>query len=850
MSKLHRRSPILLILISTLLVTSCKDTGGKVEGNVEGGILDTVSNEISVIWNFLTGGDYTFDSNYIQVSGNKASLKTVNTIFNSSSSFNSGIHVGTLYSGGVLKLDSATGSDTSLSSSWTPHWGSLVGYWKMDGNWLDSSGNARNGTVVGNPTTSGAAKVGTASGSFAGGAGNYVYFTNTSGLNIQDTTFSFSVWFRTTATDGVIVSKGAGNGQTGGFSAGVNSTGYLGITFKDTAGNNAYVFSGTSKVNDGVWHHLAARVTTSTTSGSGNTTSVFLDGKPASGTTTGSVGTPFGINTTDSLALGARGVPLYSGPANYFTGLLDDMAFWSVGLNDSDFVLIYNRQKQKYAGSYDSPVINMGVAAPWSSLSTVNALPFFKELPDSSETSSSYASVAGSLMAGAVAHWKFNGGLNESLSGITMTTTAGTLDYQTAKFASGLRVSDGEVNYTSDARIDQNTTFSFQTWLKSSGAANINYAHIVGKRNLGVAGWTLTNSLASSGKIQLRIDTSAATAQATVSNSATVMDGNWHHIVLVLDGGNGSLYIDGALDKNFTYLPGTGLSNSAPFRFGYETHDTVAEYDEAVYWTRVISSAEVLQLYRRGANRVKYQVRSCIDSSCACRAYNASPAGSASDCDGDGIANGTDLSDSYAASWIGPDGTASTYFSEIQNNTTVDSTGNPTGSVNLTGLTLDWSGSFFPVAARPPSNPYFQYRVYMESDDQNNRCSGSPCLPEVTSITVGPTNPYYGGSPTIVNNTAVNFSQLQRMTKVDSGSCSTYQISTDNGATWKWWDGTAWSTTSNGVSNSNDLSDYTTSRLQSLGGGSFKFKAFLNTNTSGDFTQSCDIQSVGISYSP
>ncbi|NJL24186.1 MAG: hypothetical protein HC902_02720 [Calothrix sp. SM1_5_4] len=176
--------------------------------------------------------------------------------------------------------------------------------------------------------------------------------------------------------------------------------------------------------------------------------------------------------------------------------------------------------------------------------------------------------------------------------------------------------------------------------------------------------------------------------------------------------------------------------------------------------------------------------------------------------------------------------------------------------MKLTGLSLDWSGSFFASAAKPAANRYFQYRVYMESDDAGNLCSGASCMPEITSILVGPAGRYYGGSPTVVNNTAIAFAKLQGMTKTDTPSCTTYQISTDGGSTWKWWDASAdagaggWASTSNGVLNSNSISTLTSSRLQALGSGSYKFKAFLSTDTSGGFTQGCDLGRVGITYNP
>jgi hypothetical protein len=57
----------------------------------------------------------------------------------------------------------------ALSPSWTPEWLSLIGYWKMNGDWTDSSGNGNNGTEVGTANFSSAiSKIETLSGQFNG----------------------------------------------------------------------------------------------------------------------------------------------------------------------------------------------------------------------------------------------------------------------------------------------------------------------------------------------------------------------------------------------------------------------------------------------------------------------------------------------------------------------------------------------------------------------------------------------------------------------------------------------------------------------------------------------------------
>jgi trimeric autotransporter adhesin len=817
-------------------LTACKDTGGKIEGSVTSGIFDDIANNKT--WSFANSGDYTYDSNYVQITGNKASLKSVNTIFNDATTFSRGTFAGTAYTGGVLKLETAF--NTELSSSWTPQYTHLVGYWKMDGDWLDSSGNGYTFT----PNGAGASinntspKVGSGRGSFDG-------VNTASTLSVSmDFSQGYSVFaWANPSVAGVnqeIVRKGSGTNIP--FRLQLTSGGMFQCLMANSS-SVALQESTALRTYTDTWTHVGCVYDPTA-----NTLSLYVDGQ-------------FRNSTVVAISPTATTSFVIVGGSNPWTGGIDDLAIWSSPLDASQILLIYNRQKQKYAGSYESPIIDMGASgASWTSLAIVSSLPFYKELSSSSggESSSDYVSLSGDLSNGLIALWHFdersyNGTMNEIIDssghGYHATGSAGVT--VTGNF--GNAFTQKNTNFTllaADAFTIPNS-FTFQAWIKGTILSSNSWCSFFGKGDAGSVERVQFRAKYESKVVGLRMDSSAA-ANQVIYTSNDIFDGKLHHVVYTSDGINTiNIYVDGKLDKTSASFDfGSGINASAKSIISGCANLGDFYLDEVAFWDHNLSLNQIQQLYRRGANRIKYQVKSCADASCNCKTLSISPAGSASDCDGDGIANSIDTSDTHAASWIGPDGTASTYFSELQNNTSVDSSGFPTGSVNITGLTLDWAGSFFTSTARPVANRYFQYRVYMESNDENNLCSGSPCVPEVTSIAIGPTGSYYGGSPTVVANAALTYSKLKTMTRSDSGSCTTYQLSDDNGSSWKWWDGSAWTSTSSGVSTSNHLSDFTSERLQTLSGGNFKFKAFLNTNTSGDFSQSCDLNSVGVSYKP
>ncbi|MFH0988216.1 MAG: LamG-like jellyroll fold domain-containing protein [Parcubacteria group bacterium] len=119
----------------------------------------------------------------------------------------------------------------------------------------------------------------------------------------------------------------------------------------------------------------------------------------------------------------------------------------------------------------------------------------------------------------------------------------------------------------------------------------------------------------------------------------------WVHVATTKEvGGQYRFFINGA---ECTYaLTGTTAPLSATTENLYIGQDTVWNYrfkgsiDEVAIFNRALSSAEILSSYQRGALGLKFQVRNCDDSACS------------------------------GESFIGPDGTASTYYSELSNTTT------------------------------------------------------------------------------------------------------------------------------------------------------------------------------------
>ncbi|MCD6400218.1 DUF2341 domain-containing protein, partial [candidate division WOR-3 bacterium] len=175
----------------------------------------------------------------------------------------------------------------------------------------------------------------------------------------------------------------------------------------------------------------------------------------------------------------------------------------------------------------------------------------------------------------------------------------------------------------------------------------------------------------------LEMSSDGATLYGYISNheiSTSVSNPtNWHHFVMTFDGADQKLYIDGA-EKATQNIGGTIGTNTNKVFIGEFFSGVI---DEVAIYNRALSAEEILDHYKRGALRLKFQTRSCNDAACSGEIFT------------------------------GPDGTASSYYTEENNNTA----STPSLSLNV------------------PNNHYFQYKIYFETDDVNYS-------PELKSVTV------------------------------------------------------------------------------------------------------------------
>lgn len=360
------------------------------------------------------------------------------------------------------------------------------------------------------------------------------------------------------------------------------------------------------------------------------------------------------------------------------------------------------------SGTYTSPIFDLfggcgGTSfTAWLSHSWESTLPFLKELPGtSSELSTDYSAISVNLMSGLIGYWRFN----ETTSG----TAPGARDFRDFS-ANGLHVnrSAASITFNNVGRfnnaISSNNTGGFvdltgvNTLIPSTGSYTISVWLRVTSFTNGCGGTgtyfldraTASNALADicaragTFAMETRCDSGASLNQM---NGGAIVTGTWQHVVIQRDRANAlyRIFTGGTQSNTVADAAGCAVTLVTPRLGRHATNATGGlngSVDEVAFWNRALSATEIQQLYRRGANRLQFQIRSCAFSDC-----------------------------SDAPIWKGPDGSSTTFFSELNNN-----------SVPSTGLGLVVN-AFAPVMTHSdfitlllPSNRFFQYQATLTSD--------------------------------------------------------------------------------------------------------------------------------------
>lgn len=195
-----------------------------------------------------------------------------------------------------------------------------VGLWHLDeelgsGSYIkDSSSNNNNGTPTGTTYTEG--KIG--GGRYLNGTSDVITIPNHSALNFERTNpFSISSWVKSSnSATQTIISKMTHSAPYRGYD--INIVGdVIRVHINSTWSSSAIQVDGTTKINDGLWHHV---VLTYNGNSSGSGVKIYVDGK-LENMVINNNNLAATIITTAPLVIGNRN----SGTGRFFNGLIDEV---------------------------------------------------------------------------------------------------------------------------------------------------------------------------------------------------------------------------------------------------------------------------------------------------------------------------------------------------------------------------------------------------------------------------------------------------------------------------------------------------------------------------------------------
>jgi len=240
--------------------------------------------------------------------------------------------IGAVGGQGVVYLDGIRlySYDCQVITPADPGTTGLQAHYEFEGTYSDSSGNARHGTAMGNPTFV-AGKVGQAI--HLRGLNDYVEITGYKGI-LGSNAFSITTWVKTTYigddTQEIVYYGTHSGGQRCEFR--IHDSGHIRM------GNGAGQVEGLTAVTDGGWHHVAATIIENATNSSSDVR-IYVDGQNDTQESTDP--DAFNLVADWDVTIGYRP----SQNDRFFNGQIDDVRIYDRALSQEEMAWLAGRTK-------------------------------------------------------------------------------------------------------------------------------------------------------------------------------------------------------------------------------------------------------------------------------------------------------------------------------------------------------------------------------------------------------------------------------------------------------------------------------------------------------------------------
>jgi len=425
----------------------------------------------------------------------------------------------------------------------------LIGYWPLNGNANDSTGNGYNGVVTGAVTSSD--RFGDPAGAYLfTDSTKFITVTDAAPLRLSNTDYTISCWVyqnNILSNQEAILTKRANGSQNGYILnvTGVASSSPGHVNFQVSGGIDPRLGSD-SIIALASWHHIAIVYTLSNLQ-----MKIYIDGVLNNDT----IGMPSpNAAATADLLIGKDGATGGYG----FHGKIDDVAMYNRALSFSEVYLIAS-----FCNTVD---IANNIVAQYN---------FAGDANDNSGNNH-----------------------NGTVSGAALTTDR----FGNANYAYSFNGSNATITVPDHVALRlSNTDYTISTWINQTAQIATN-ATILSKRNgSGQNGYVLSLS-GSTGVPPYRtnFNVSGGTDPKAVSDSA-VSAGTWHHLVIVYELSNQLMltYVDGLLNNVKTNMPSPNAATSVNMSLGSDggVYAFNGKLDDFRIYNRSLSSCDIDSLY-------------------------------------------------------------------------------------------------------------------------------------------------------------------------------------------------------------------------------------------------------------
>jgi hypothetical protein len=414
----------------------------------------------------------------------------------------------------------------------------LVGWWKFDGNALDSTPYADNGTVTGATLTTD--RHGDSNDAYSfNGSGNYISIANASQLD-PTSALSVSLWFEgnlSSSTVGGLIAKDLGGGGVNNPPYGLwVSSGKLTFFTDESGDDNISITSGT--LSNSTWYHAVGTY-------DGTTMRLYINGSLI-----GTANQPAVAATTGNLEIGQQ----KSGFSRWFNGSIDDVRIYNRALSASEVTALY----MEYSPS-------------------VNA--------DSGES-------------GLLGWWKLNGNTTDSTphaNNLTVTGTAPTATTDRHGVANSAESFNGSSYLTSSNINIANSAFTISFWANVSSWNSVGYGNSAGFIGNTAGSGSMDQWLHLAIRNQKPY---FGFYNDDLTGTTVINSGQWYFYTFSVTAAKlKSIYVNGALDSSGTAsgLLGTGMNQIGADAFDGDLNGSMQ--DVRVY-NYALSSSQISNLYK------------------------------------------------------------------------------------------------------------------------------------------------------------------------------------------------------------------------------------------------------------